>query len=680
MRYPPTQKRDVVERHHGTVVEDPYRWLEDSQAPETRKWIEEQNKLTFGYLEKLPHRTQIRDRLTQLWNFQKYSVPYREGDRYFYMKNDGLQNQYVLYTAKSLNEPGEILIDPNALSPDGTIAIFSHSVSKDGKKVAYGLTTAGSDWTEWRVRDVETGEDFPDHLRWIKFSGASWNHDGTGFYYSRYNEPSPGNSLEEANYYNKLYYHRLGTDQSSDVLIYERPDEKEWSFYGQVTDDGRYLIVTISRGTDPMYRVSYMDLLNPDDGLIELIDVFEAEYMLIDNDGPIFWFKTTRDALRGRIIAIDIRRPSSNQWQEIIPETEETLDYATVLHDRFIVAYLKDAKTVVKSFDLTGRFLREVELPGIGTASGFYGKRSDEETFYSFSSFTAPPTIYRYDLVSDHSSLFRKPTMCYSAENYQTEQIFYESKDGTRIPMFLSYKKGLKPTRETPVYLYGYGGFNISMTPAFSVSMLVLMELGGIFAVPNIRGGGEYGKEWHRAGTRFHKQNSFDDFIAAAEWLIEHQYTSPSKLAIGGGSNGGLLVAASMVQRPELFAAVIASVGVFDMLRFHKFTIGWAWTDDYGSPEDPEDFRNLLAYSPLHNLKSRTRYPAVLITTADHDDRVVPAHSFKFVAALQEAQAGDPPVLIRIETSAGHGAGKPTTKLIDEAADKWAFVAHILNI
>lgn len=680
MRYPLSVKESIVENHHGTTIEDPYRWLEDSRAPETRKWIEEQNELTFGYLEKLPHRKQIGDRLTQLWNFEKYSVPNREGDRYFYMKNDGLQNQYVLYTTKSLSDPGKILIDPNALSPDGTIAISGYSVSRDGKKVAYGLTTAGSDWTEWRVRDVETGKDFPDHLRWIKFSGAFWNHDCTGFYYSRYNEPSPGSSLEEANYYNKLYYHQLGTDQSSDVLIYERPDEKEWSFYGQVTEDGRYLVVTITRGTDPKYRVSYIDLLNLDNGLIELINVFEAEYVLIDNDGPIFWFKTTRDALRGRIIAIDVRSPSSDQWQEIIPEAEETLDYANVLNDRFFVSYLKDARTVVRSFDLTGKFLREVELPGIGTVSGFYGKRSDQETFYSFSSFTAPSTIYHYDLSSDQSCIFRKPTMDYRPEDYQTEQIFYESKDGTRIPMFLSYKKGLKPTRETPVYLYGYGGFNISMTPAFSVSMLVLMELGGIFAVPNIRGGGEYGKEWHRAGTRFQKQNSFDDFIAAAEWLIEHQYTSPSKLAIGGGSNGGLLVAASMIQRPDLFAAVIASVGVFDMLRFHKFTIGWAWIDDYGSPEDPEDFRNLLAYSPLHNLKNKTQYPAVLITTADHDDRVVPAHSFKFVAALQEAQAGDAPVLIRIETSAGHGAGKPTTKLIDEAADKWTFVAHILNI
>lgn len=679
MRYPPSAKKDIVENHHGTTVEDPYRWLEDSQAPETRAWIEEQNKLTFSYLEKLPYRKQIRDRLTQLWNFEKYSVPHREGDRYFYMKNDGLQNQYVLYTTKSLSDPGKVLIDPNVLSPDGTIAISSYSVSKDGKKVAYGLASAGSDWTEWRVRDVESGTDFPDHLRWIKFSSVTWNHDGSGFYYSRYNEPSMESSLEEANYYNKLYYHQLGTDQSRDVLIYERPDEKEWSFYAQVTEDGRYLVVTISRGTDPNYRVSYLDLMNPDARFIDLIDVFEAEYILIDNDGPKFWFKTTQNALRGRIIAIDLRRPSSDQWQEIIPEAEETLDYASVLNDRFFVSYLKDARTVVRSFDLAGKFLREVELPGIGTASGFYGKKSDRETFYSFSSFTAPSTIYRYDLSSDQGSIFRKPVMDYNPEDYQTEQIFYESK-GTRIPMFLSYKKGLKPNKQTPVYLYGYGGFNVSMTPAFSVSMLVLMEMGGIFAVPNIRGGGEYGKAWHRAGTRFQKQNSFDDFIAAAEWLMEHEYTSPSKLAIGGGSNGGLLVAASMIQCPELFAAVIASVGVFDMLRFHKFTIGWAWTDDYGSPEDPEDFRNLLSYSPLHTLKSRTRYPAVLITTADHDDRVVPAHSFKFVAALQEAQAGDAPVLIRIETSAGHGAGKPTTKIIDEAADKWAFLAQILGI
>ena len=680
LTYPTTRQADQVDNYHGTNVADPYRWLEDPDSDETKAWVEAQNKVTFGYLEDIPQRESLKQRITKLWNYEKYGIPYKEGNRYFYFKNNGLQNQSVLYTLTSLDGEPRLLIDPNTLSEDGTIALSGIAISDDGNRMAYGLSTSGSDWQEWKVRDVETGEDLSDHLKWVKFSGASWTTDNQGFFYSRYDEPNDATKLEDINYYHKLYYHKLGTDQSDDLLIYHRPDQKEWMFNGSVTEDGHYLIIYVSQGTDPKNLVFYKDLQTPDSPIVELISEFEANFSLIDNDGSIFWVQTDLDAPRGRVIAIDIHNPERENWQELIPQSEETLEDVGVLNNQFVADYLKDARSSIKIFDLNGAFVREVELPGIGSAGGFGGKRYDTETFYVFTSFTTPATIYRYDMVTGERSLFRQPTVDFDPTQYETRQVFYPSKDGTQVPMFITHKKGLALDGKNPTYLYGYGGFNVSLSPSFSISNLVWMEMGGVYAIPNLRGGGEYGEDWHQAGTKLNKQNVFDDFIAAAEWLIENHYTCPPKLAIGGGSNGGLLVGACMTQRPDLFRAALPSVGVLDMLRFHKFTIGWAWCSDFGSPENPEEFKALYAYSPLHNLKPGTAYPATLITTADHDDRVVPAHSFKFAAALQAAHSGDNPVLIRIETKAGHGAGKPTAKIIEEIADKWAFLQRVMDV
>ena len=683
--YPTTRKTDQVDDYHGTKVADPYRWLEDPDSEDTKAWVEAQNQITFGYLGEIQVREKIKQRLTQLWNYEKYGSPFKEGDRYFYFKNDGLQNQSVLYTLTSLDAEPTVLIDPNILSEDGTIALSGLSISEDGKLMAYGLSTSGSDWNEWKVRDVETGNDLSDHLNWVKFSGASWTHDGQGFFYSRYDEPNEATKLEDANYYQKLYYHKLGTPQSEDTLIYHRPDQKEWMFGAGVTEDGRYLIISIDRGTDPKNLVFYKDLQTPDSPIVELISEFEASYSFIDNDGEMFWFRTDLDAPRGRVIAIDTKNPplsplANGGWKEVIPQAAETLEGIGLLNNQFIADYLKDARSSIKIFNLDGSFVREVELPGIGSAGGFGGKRYDTETFYTFTSFTTPNTIYRYDMVSGESRVFRKANVDFNGDEYETRQVFYSSKDGTQVPMFITHKKGLQLDGNNPTYLYGYGGFNVSLSPNFSISRLVWMEMGGVYAIANLRGGGEYGEDWHQAGTKLNKQNVFDDFIAAAEWLIDNKYTKPQKLAIAGGSNGGLLVGACMTQRPDLFGAAIPAVGVMDMLRFHKFTIGWAWCSDYGSPENSEEFQALYAYSPLHNLKPGTAYPATMITTADHDDRVVPAHSFKFAAALQAAHRGEKPVLIRIETKAGHGAGKPTSKIIEELADEWAFLVRALDV
>jgi prolyl oligopeptidase len=554
------------------------------------------------------------------------------------------------------------------------------AVSENGAYLAYGLSSAGSDWVEWYVRDIATGVDTDDRLQWVKFSGASWSHDHQGFFYSRYDEPDETTKLEAVNYYQKLYYHRLGNPQGDDVLVYDRPDQKEWGFGGGVTEDGRYLIISVWKGTDPNNLVFYKDLRAPDSPVVELITEFEASYSFVDNEGPLFWFRTDLEAPKGRLIAIDIAQPERGAWQEIIPESDDTLEGVGLLNHQFVADYLKDAYTTIRIFSLTGELVREVALPGIGSAGGFDGKRGDTETFYSFTSFTVPSAIYRYDMVTGRSTLYRQPEVDFDPAAYTTTQMFYESKDGTRVPMFITHKTGLELNGQNPTLLYGYGGFSISLTPAFSVGNLVWMEMGGIYAVPNLRGGGEYGEEWHQAGTKLHKQTVFDDFIAAAEWLMAAGYTSPAKLAIMGGSNGGLLVGACMTQRPDLFAAALPAVGVMDMLRFNQFTIGWAWESDYGSPQNEAEFRALYAYSPLHNLKPGTAYPATLITTADHDDRVVPAHSFKFAAALQAAHQGEAPVLIRIETKAGHGAGKPTAKVIEEVADKWAFLAANLGM
>lgn len=677
LSYPSSHKVDQVDDYHGTVVPDPYRWLEDPHSEQTKVWIEAQNQVTFDYLDKVGVAETLKERLTQLWNYEKFGIPFKKANRYFYFKNDGLQNQSVLYTLPDLDAEPRVLLDPNTLSEDGTVALSGLSISEDGRLMAYGLSTAGSDWQEWKVRDVESGEDLPDHLKWIKFSGASWTHEQQGFFYSRYDEPNETTKLEDSNYFQKLYYHRLGTLQSEDELIYERADQKEWGFSGFVTEDGRYLIISVWLGTDPKNLVFYKDLTT-DSPVVELINTFEASYSLIDNDGPVFWFQTDQDAPRGRVIAIDIAQPE--QRQEIIPEAQETLEGVGLLNNQFVAAYLKDAHTQIKIFNLDGTFVREVALPGVGSAGGFGGKRYDTETFYSFTGFTTPNTIYRYDMITGESTLFRKPAIDFNPDDYETTQVFYSSPDGTQVPMFITHKKGLQLDGNNPTVLYGYGGFNISLTPSFSSSNVVWMELGGVYAVPNLRGGGEYGETWHQAGMKLNKQNVFDDFIAAAEWLIANDYTSSQKLAISGGSNGGLLVGACMTQRPDLFAAALPSVGVMDMLRFHKFTIGWAWCSEYGSAENPEEFPTLYAYSPLHNLKPETAYPATLITTADHDDRVVPAHSFKFAAALQAAHAGDAPVLIRVETKAGHGAGKPTAKIIEEVADRFAFLVGVLGM
>ncbi|MEH2043301.1 prolyl oligopeptidase family serine peptidase [Nostoc sp.] len=680
LTYPTSHKSNQADNYHGTLVADPYRWLEDPDSEETRTWIEAQNQVTFGYLSEIPAREKIKQRLTKLWDYEKYGIPFKEGDRYFYFKNDGLQNQSVFYTLKTLDDQPKVLLDPNKLSEDGTVALSGLSISEDGKLLAYGLSSSGSDWQEWKVRDVETGEDLQDHLKWIKFSGASWTHDHQGFFYSRYDEPNEKTRLEDVNYYQKLYYHQLGKPQSEDVLIYHRPDQKEWGFSGGVTEDGRYLIISIWLGTDSKNLVFFKDLTNPNAEVVEVINQFEADYSFIDNDDSVFYFRTDLNAPRGRVIAIDTKNPAPENWQEIIPQSAETLESVGILNNQFVADYLKDAHSQIKIFDLKGAFIREIELPGLGSAGGFGGKRYDTETFYSFTSFTIPGTIYRYDMVTGKSELFRQPQVDFNPDDYEIKQVFYHSKDGTKVPMFITHKKGIKLDGNNPTYLYAYGGFNASMTPGFSVSLLVWMEMGGVYAMPNIRGGGEYGEEWHQAGIKDKKQNVFDDFIGAAEWLIANKYTKTEKLAIAGGSNGGLLVGACITQRPDLFGAALPAVGVMDMLRFHKFTIGWAWTSEYGSADNPEEFPALYAYSPLHNITPDTAYPATLITTADHDDRVVPAHSFKFAAALQEAHAGNAPTLIRIETKAGHGAGKPTAKIIEEAADKWAFLVRTLNV
>ena len=677
--YPKAKTVDQIDDYHGVKVADPYRWLEDTDSPDTRAWVEAENKLTFGYLDKIPYRDAIRERLLKLWNYERFTAPEQEGGRYFYQHNDGLQNQSVLFVADSLNGEPRVLLDPNTLSSDGTVALAGTAITEDGKLMAYGTETSGSDWMEWHVRDVNTGRDLPDVIKWVKFSGASWTKDDKGFFYSRYDEPK-GTALREANYFQKLYYHRMGTPQSEDNLIYERPDNKELLFQGDVSDDGRYLVIHVSQGTSPKTRLYYKDLTHPDSPVVKLLDAFDARYQFIDNDGPVFWIQTDLEAPRGRLLAIDTQHPEKKNWKTVVPQSADKLESTDVVDDKFLMSYLKDAKTEVRVYNLKGKFLRNVDLPGIGTAGGFHGKRHYKETFYSFTSFISPTTIYRYEPETGKSTIYRQPKVDFDSSQYETTQVFYKSKDGTRVPMFLTYKKGLKRDGQNPTLLYAYGGFDISLTPFFSVPNLVWLEMGGIYAQPNLRGGGEYGEEWHLAGTKGKKQNVFDDFIAAAEWLIDNKYTSTPKLAIRGASNGGLLIGASLTQRPDLYGAALPEVGVMDMLRFQKFTIGWAWTSDYGSSDNAEDFKWLYAYSPLHNLKPGTKYPPTMISTADHDDRVVPGHSFKFAATMQADQAGPAPVLIRIETKAGHGGGKPISKIIDETADEWAFVAHNLGM
>jgi prolyl oligopeptidase len=690
--YPPTRKDDVVDEYHGVKVADPYRWLEDDNSPETKAWVEAQNRVTFAFLEGIPRRTQIRERLTKLWNFERFGVPLERGGRFFWTYNSGLQNQRVLYVADRLDAEPRVLLDPNTLSPDGTVSLTDYVPSEDGKLLVYGLSRAGSDWEEFRVRDVGTGLDRDDLVKWVKFSGASWMKDGSGFFYSRYDEPGEGDVLKGKNEFQKLYFHRLGTPQGDDVLVYERKDHADWGFHGRVTDDGQYLVIGVRQGTDPKTRVFYKSLAQPDAKVVELLADFDAAYHFIDNVGPVFLFHTDLDAPRYRVIAVDTRAPERAKWREIIPQSAEKLEDVSLVGGRFIATYLRDARSMVKLFDagageppdpglMKAKPAGELKLPGIGTVDGFGGRSADTHTFFSFTSFTEPGAIYRMEISSGDYAVWKRPKVDFDGAGYETRQVFFQSKDGTRVPMFITHRRGLALDGSAPAILYGYGGFNISLTPGFSVSRAVWLEMGGVFAQANLRGGGEYGADWHLAGTKLKKQNVFDDFIAAAEWLIANKYTSSAKLAIQGGSNGGLLVGAVMTQRPELFGAAIPAVGVMDMLRFHKFTIGWAWKSDFGSSENAEEFKALAAYSPYHNLKPGTRYPATLVMTADHDDRVVPAHSFKFAARLQECQAeGGPPVMIRIETSAGHGAGTALNKVIGETADAWAFLTKVLGM
>lgn len=680
--YPTTKTVEQVDDFHGTKVEDPYRWLEDDvrTSKDVADWVEAQNKLTFEFLNSIPQRASIQKRMTELWNYEKIGAPFKRGGRYFFSRNDGLQNQNVLFRQDTLDSEAEVLLDPNTWSQDGTVALSGSAFSDDGRYVAYGVQDAGSDWNTWKIMEIETGKVLDDELKWVKFSGAVWTPDSRGFFYARYPQPEEGAAFQSLNANMKVYYHRVGSPQSSDVLVYERPDQPDWGFQLSVSEDGHYLIITVWVGTDDRYRIVVKDLTEPYGLPYELIDNFEHEYSFIDNDDHVLYFKTNVDAPLRRVIAIDLKKPARENWKEIIPQTENALANVGIVGNMFVCNYLKDAKTQVRLHAMDGSFVREVEFPGIGTASGFDGRRKDTETFYSFSSFALPPTTYRYNMITGKSELFRKADVKFNPDDYETSQVFYDSKDGTKIPMFLCHKKGLKLDGSNPTLLYGYGGFNISITPSFSVSRLTWMEMGGVLAVANLRGGGEYGEPWHKAGTKQHKQNVFDDFIAAAEWLIANKYTSSKKLAIQGGSNGGLLVGACMTQRPDLYAACLPAVGVMDMLRFHKFTAGRFWTDDYGNADNAEEFPALFKYSPYHNLKGGTQYPATLVTTADTDDRVVPGHSFKFASRLQASQSGIAPTLIRIETRAGHGAGKPTAKIIEEASDQWAFLVKTLGM
>ena len=671
-----------VDDYHGTLVEDSYRWLENDVREDERvaEWVAAQNEATFDYLKTIPERGPIERRLTELWNYEKFGVPFEEGGRYYFFKNDGLQNQFVLYTQETPDSEPEVLIDPNEWSDDGTVALSGTVFSGDGKYLAYGVQDAGSDWRTWKVMDLETREQTGDALARVKFNSPEWNADDTGLYYGRYPEPEAGEEFQTLNLNQKVYLHRLGTPQAEDELVFGRPDHPEWGFSNTVTDDGAYHVVTAWKGTDPRYRVFYRTL--PGGAWTDLIDDFEQEYEFVTNVGSKFYFLTDEgegggDAPLKRVVTIDV---AAGERTEIIPEREDVLRGVNRVGDLLFAIYLKDAQTAVQVYNLDGEFVRDVTFDGVGSAEGFSGDSGSTETFYSFDSFATPPSVYRYDLATGESTLLRRADVDLDPASFEVKQVFYESKDGTRVPMFVAYKKGLTLDGSNPTLLYGYGGFNIPLTPGFSVSRAAWMEMGGVFAMANLRGGGEYGEAWHEAGTKLNKQNVFDDFIAAAEYLIAEGYTSRDELAIQGGSNGGLLVGAAITQRPDLFAAALPAVGVMDMLRFHKFTAGRFWTDDYGSADDPEEFAALYAYSPYHNLEAGTAYPATLITTADTDDRVVPGHSFKFAARLQEVQAGDAPALIRIETRAGHGAGKPTEKIIEEYADMWAFLADRLGM
>ena len=677
--YPKPKKIDQVDDYHGTKVSDPYRWMEDSKSADLQSWIEAENKITSAYLAGIPERDQIKSRLTELWNYERYSSPTKIGNKYIYSKNDGLQNQSVLYIADSITDPGRVFFDPNKLSADGTAALSGSSFTDDGKLWAYGVAIAGSDRTQWKVMNVETGEHLPDTLKPNRQGGVSWLNDNSGFYYSRFPDAVAGAELKGANKFQKLYFHKLGTPQSEDYVVYERPEDGELFVGGGVTEDGNWLVISVAKGTERMNMVYFKNLTMEKAGILPLVTDRTNSYSFVGNDGPVFYFRTDKDAERGKLVSVNVLA-KEHVWKDVVPQGDETLNGVQMINDQFVLNYLKDAYTQIRIHDKDGKHVRNVELPGIGSAGGFGGKQKDTETFYSFTSYNAPPTIFRYDMKTGTSTVFRKAGVKFDGSQYEVKQVKYTSKDGTVVPMFLTYKKGLKLDGTNPTILYGYGGFNISQTPGFSVARVPWLEMGGVFAVANIRGGAEYGKSWWANGAKLKKQNVFDDFIAAGEWLIANKYTSNTKLAIQGGSNGGLLVGAVLNQRPDLFGAALPAVGVMDMVRFTEFTVGAAWKSDYGDPKNPAEFKALYAYSPLHNIKAGTKYPATMVTTADTDDRVFPAHSFKYAAALQEAQAGSAPVLIRIETKAGHGAGKPTSKQIQEQADIYAFLVKSLGV
>ena len=681
--YPPARTTDQTDDYFGTTVPDPYRWMEEVDTPEVAAWVAAENALTEGFLAEVPTRPAMRDRLMSMMDFERYTVPSPYplpdgGRRYVFQHNSGLQNQPVVYWQDGLEGERRVLLDPNTLSTDGTVALNGMSVTDDGRLAAYALSEAGSDWMTWRVREVATSTDLPDTVRWSKFSGASWRKDGSGFFYAAYDAPGP-EAMKEANFFHKVYFHRLGTNQAEDKLIFERPDNGELNLGAHVTDDDRYLLVHQSQGTSPNNELAIIDLLDSTN-VLRLIPEPDAAYSPIANDGSFFWLQTTLDAPRGKVIGIDLTKPEREHWVTLIAESEHTLDQVSVVADTLIVSYLADAQSRVALHRRDGSLLQQLDLPGIGTVGGFGGRRTDDETFFAFTNFTAPGIIYRLDMANLKATIWRAPELHFAPADFETRQVFVASKDGTRVPLFLTHRKGLSLDGSAPTLLYGYGGFNIPLLPAFSAARVLWMEMGGIYAQACLRGGGEYGESWHEAGTQRNKQNVFDDFLSCAEWLIAEKYTSPQKLAIQGGSNGGLLVGACITQRPELFGAAIAEVGVLDMLRFDKFTIGWAWKAEYGSPsEDAADFQAIYAYSPLHCLRTGVAYPATMVLTADHDDRVFPAHSFKFTAALQALNPPNP-ALIRVETRAGHGAGMPLSKRVEGVIDQYAFLTRALNM
>lgn len=677
INYPVTHKVAQSDDYFGTQVADPYRWLENDTSAETGDWVKAENKVTQDYLAKIPFRDQIHKRLETLWDFPKMEVPFSKGEWVFFRKNNGIQNQSVIYVQKGISGEPRILLDPNTLSADGTVAVSDLSVSHDGKYMAYSINKAGSDWTEFNVMDIASGKNLPDKIEWVKFSGASWQ--GEGFYYSRYDAPSNGKELSNRNEYHKVYFHKVGTAQSDDKLIFENRNFPLRSYYAGTTDDEHFLILSESEGTSGN-SLFCKDLTTEGTKFVKLADGFENEYRVVDNIGDKLLVLTNEGAPCRKLVLIDPKSPAATNWKVVIPEKTEVLESVVLAGNQMFAQYMKDATDRIYAYDLDGKLLQELQLPGLGTLAGFNGEKTSNKVFYGFTSFTFPTSIFTYDVSKNATAEFFKPKLDFDASAYETKQVFYESKDKTKIPMFIVHKKGLKLDGQNPVLLYGYGGFDISLTPNFSVSRLLFLENGGVYCMPNLRGGGEYGEKWHEAGTKLNKQNVFDDFIAAAEYLISEKYTTSEKLAIQGGSNGGLLIGACMTQRPELFKVCFPAVGVMDMLRYNKFTIGWAWAGDYGTSDDSTQFHNLLGYSPLHNIRDSVCYPATLVTTADHDDRVVPAHSFKFAATLQEKQACNNPVLIRIETKAGHGAGKPTAKIIDEATDMYSFLFYNMGI